>query len=191
MTDPRFDPRAPRLGQHIPEATLQTEDGKPLLLSALARGSPLILLFFGGSDDVQGVRRLLEFRDLTMAFKHAGARIAAVSTDGPSLSAFLRSERALGFPILSDEEGKASAAFGMLDGEQARSAGFLIDAKLVVRKRWLGAQITVGDLLTAVKRGGARPQDGKGEGKGGRRFSRLRQILSSIQHAFKPARLVR
>ncbi len=189
MNESRFEPQAPRPGQHLPEVTLRTEVGKPVRLGELLQGGPLVLLFFGGSNDLRSVQRLLEFRDRTLSFHLAGARIAAISTDGPSLSAFLRSERGLAFSILSDEGGKAAAAFGMLDGQVARSAGFLIDAGLVVRQRWLGSQISAGELLTAVKRGAARPE-GSAK-KGGRRFGRLRHLLSTIQHVFKPVRLVR
>jgi len=199
MSDARFEPQAPRPGQQIPpEVTLLSEVGKPVQLAELLREGPLVLLFFGGSADAQGVQRLLEFRDRTLAFQQFKTRIAAVSTDGPSLSSFLRSERGLGFPILSDEHGKVSAAFGMLEGSHARSAGFLIDKTQVVRRRWLANQLSSGDLLTAVKRGAGKPEkrnSGAASASSPKKTSRLRRrlgaLFTSLQHAIKPVPLVR
>jgi peroxiredoxin len=72
-------------------------------------------------------------------------RIFALSVDPPAELKDLQEKVGETVTLLADPEGAAVETFGMRDpapfppGDQARSGSFLIDAKGVVRHRWLPA----------------------------------------------------
>lgn len=183
-----WDARTPKIGERAPDSALLDEAGKPVLLSRVADGRPLVLLFIRSHEAAVCMRQLLEYRDATLGFARLGARIAAVSAAEPSLLAFFRRERGIGFPLLSDPEGAAIEAWGLLDaadhGGVAHPATFVLDGDLIVRQRALDAPArrTSADAMHRfILRGGANRASALA-GLG----SKLRNLGQSIQHAFKP-----
>jgi peroxiredoxin len=177
---PQWDPRAPKVGEQAADLELLDEIGRPVELSLIGRGAPLLVLVFGGLDDREGIRLLRGFRDSTLAIARAGASICAIGHAEPPALRYLRGERGFGFRFFSDPDGTALSRWGMLD-----CAGlFLLDGDLIVRQRALGAAGSPDTILTLLRRGGAR-----------RLRPTLREraahVLGAIQHALRPLRPVR
>jgi peroxiredoxin len=179
MTE-HWDPRAPQTGGQAPDLQLFDEAGKPRRLSLLARGGPLLLLFFAGTSDEGGRALLRDYRDLTLALHLAGVRLMGVAHGEPAAISYLRMEMGIGFPLLADPDGSQLARFGM----DEQTGLFLLDRGLHVRQRAAGGRASGTALLQFIKRGGAK----KPKVKFGERVSHFIKIL---QAAIKPRPLVR
>jgi peroxiredoxin len=179
MTE-NWDPRAPQTGTQAPDLQLLDEAGKPTQLSQLARGGPLLLLFFAATSDEAGRALLRDYRDLTLTLHLAGVRLMGVAQAEPAAVSYLRMEMGMGFPLLADPDGSQLARFGMDGGVGL----FLVDRGLRVRQRALGGRAPAQALLTFIKRGGVRkPKVALGE--------RVSHFFKAIQAALRPRRLVR
>src|SRR5690242_12739236 len=110
-----WDPGSPRVGEKLPDLELLDEAGRPLALSSLAQRGPLLILFFGGLGDREGLRLLADYRDSTLALSRAGVTLCAIGHAEPSALRFLRSERGLGFAMLADADATALSRLGMLE----------------------------------------------------------------------------
>jgi peroxiredoxin len=180
-----WDPKAPRPGEQAPDLDLLDESGRPLPLSSVGGAGPLLVLLFRAPDDATGRRLLRDYRDSTLAFRRAGVEICAIAKADPMSLAYLRGERALGFPLLADPDGTALSRWGMID----RVGLFLLDRNRVVKQRALGERAPPDALLTFVRRGGvkarrvpvARPP----------LVARLRARWRTLQQSFKSLRPVR
>ncbi len=173
-----WDPVAPKPGDQAFDLLLLDETGKPVEISSLARGGPLLALVFRGPDDAAGLKMLREFRDQTLVLRRLGVSVCGVAHAEPSALRFMRDERGLGFPLLSDADGTALPRWGMLD----QAGLFLLGADLRVKQRALAGRLSADALLTFVRRGGARPP---------RLRDRLGQALHALAHALRPRRLAR
>jgi peroxiredoxin len=166
-----------KIGEHAPDLDLLDEAGRPVVLSSLARG-PLVVLVFRGPDDAEGLELLRDYRDYTLALRRAGIAIAGVAHADPSALAFMRMERALGFPLLSDADGTQLSRIGMLD----QVGLVLLDRNLRVKQIAPGHRAPAQQLLSLARRGhlaGAGLRD---------RFAHLLQLLA---HAITPRKLAR
>jgi peroxiredoxin len=176
----QWDSRAPQTGKEAPDLQLLDEAGKPAQLSLLARGEPLLVLFFSGTSDEKGRALLRDFRDQTMLLHRAGVKLMGVSHAEPAAVSYLRMEMGLGFPMYADPDGSQLAHFGM----DERNGLFLLDHGLQVRQRALAGRTDAFTLLQFIKRGGAkRPKPKAGE--------RISHFFKSIQAAFNPRKMVR
>lgn len=173
-----WEPAAPKVGAQAFDLLLLDEAGKPTEISSYARGGPLLALVFRGPDDEAGLKMLREYRDRTLALRRAGVSVCGIAHAEPSALRFMREERGLGFPLLSDADGTALSRWGMLD----QTGLFLLGADLEVKQRALGGLASADALLTFVRRGGARPR---------RLSDRLAQALHALSHAVRPRRLAR
>jgi peroxiredoxin len=174
-----WDPRAPKTGEQATDLLLLDEAGKPAALSSVARGRPVLALVFRGPDDEEGLRLLRDYRDVTLLLHKAGVSVCGIAPAEPSALAFMRSERGLGFPLLSDADGTGLARWGMA----GRTGLFLIGADLKVKQRALGTGAPAATLLLFVRRGGARNRR--------RLRDRVAQGLRLLAHAVTPRRLAR
>ncbi len=189
-----WDARTPKVGEQAPDSVLLDEAGKPTSLARAADGRPLVLLFIRSHEASVCVRQLLDYRDATLGFSRMGARVVAVSAAEPSLLAFFRRERGIGFPMLSDPDKQMIESWGLLDaadhGGVAHPATFVLDGARVVRQRTLDAparRTSADSIQRFVLRGGAAKTSALA-GLG----ARLRQVGQAIQNAFKsPKALVR
>jgi thioredoxin-dependent peroxiredoxin len=85
-----------------------------------------------------------EFRAHYDALKEAGIEVAGVSTDTPESSREWARRMDLPFPLLSDEEREAGAAFGVIrrvgigawNVEFFKRSTFLVDARGIVVAMW-------------------------------------------------------
>lgn len=183
-----WDARSPKIGERAPDAVLLDQAGKPTTLAKVANGRPLVLLFIRSPEDPVSMGQLLEYRDAMFGFTRLGARVAAICAAEPSLLAFLRSQRGIGFPLLSDPGQRATETWGLLDpadhGGVGHPATFVLDGHLIVRQRALDSlsRRTSADAMQHfILRGGARKTSAM-SGLG----ARLRHVGQAIHHAFKP-----
>lgn len=175
-----WDGRAPKVGEKAPELSVLDPAGKATALSSVAAGRPLIVLVFSGVDDLEGLRLLRDYRDETLAIWRAGGALCAVAPADPAALRYLRSERALAFPLLADPEGAALASWGML----RRSGVFLLDGRGVIKQRAVGAAAAPDAVISILRRGGAR----RSRPKLRERAAHLAQV---VQHAFRTLRPAR
>lgn len=103
-----------RQGDPAPELLLERTDGYSVSLSDWLDHGPVVITFFRGA--------WCPFCNLTLcALKlsyerilQLGAQVLAISLEPPEANARLASELDLGFPILSDPEGRVARLFGVL-----------------------------------------------------------------------------
>jgi peroxiredoxin len=174
-----WDPASPRVGDKLPDLELLDESGRPLSLSSLTKRGSLLILFFAGLDDPEGLRLLRDYRDSTLGLFRAGVSVCAVGHAEPSALRFLRGERGLGFPMLSDADATALSRLGMLE----RTGLFLVDRDLTLKLRSLGTRTPSDTMLAFVKRGGGRTRVPLRE--------KVAHFFRALQHALRPLKPVR
>jgi peroxiredoxin len=126
-------------GQQAPDFILYDTDKKPVTL-AEQRGKNVLLLFFPLAFTGTCTKELCSIRDNIAVYNNADAQVFGISVDAPATLAKFRLEQGFNFPLLSDFNKEASAAYGSLyetfggwmKGVSKRSA-FVIDKQGIVR----------------------------------------------------------
>jgi peroxiredoxin len=167
------------MSDQLPDLVLLDETGKHALLSDQPKGAPLLLLCVD-PDDPKSREMLRQYRDLTLTLKRAGVGIAGLASADPSSLSYLRMEMGLGYPLFADFDGTQLERIGM----KGKLGLLLLDESLHVKQRALGQRLPADQLLTFVKRGGAKRKHSPLTAK-------LLHLWHSLQHAFKPRRLAR
>jgi peroxiredoxin len=174
MSSETWDPRAPQAGTQAPDLQLLDEAGKRARLSQLARGGPVLLLFFRGADDETGRALLRDYRSVTLGLKLARVRICGIAHEEPSALSFLRMEMGMGFSLYADPSGEQIAQMGM----EGCAGLFIVDRSLKVRHRALADRASSEAIVQFIKRGGLRGEKpGFGE--------RIAHLFKGIQAAVK------
>ncbi|HEX4992549.1 MAG TPA: peroxiredoxin [Rubrobacteraceae bacterium] len=125
----------PQRGQQLPEVEFVTEGGERLPAAEL--GGETTVLYFYPKDDTPGcTKEACAFRDRMADYERAGIRVYGVSLDSPESHLRFRETHNLNFPLLTDEEGRASEALGVLreNRERANRVTFLLDPELRIAK---------------------------------------------------------
>jgi peroxiredoxin len=174
-----WDPASPGAGEKLPDLEFLDEAGRPLALSSLPGRGALLILFFGGLNDRQGLRLLADYRDSTLALFRAGVRVCAIGHADPAALRFLRAERGLGFPMLADADATALSQLGMLE----RTGVILVGRDLTVKLRVLGTRAAADGMVAFARRGGARTRVPLKE--------RAAHFFQSVQHALRPLKPIR
>jgi peroxiredoxin Q/BCP len=118
----------PQQGQQLPEVEFLTEDGERLPAGDL--GGQKTVLYFYPKDDTPGcTKEACVFRDRMDDYMQADIRVYGVSLDSPESHRRFREKYGLNFPLLTDEDGRAAEALGVLreGGEKANRVTFLLD----------------------------------------------------------------
>jgi thioredoxin-dependent peroxiredoxin len=117
----------PEQGQQLPEVDFITESGERLAAGDL--GGQKTVLYFYPKDDTPGcTKEACSFRDRMGDYEGAGIRVYGVSLDSPESHRQFREKHNLNFPLLTDENGRASEALGVLgDRGYANRVTFLLD----------------------------------------------------------------
>ena len=103
----------PQQGQQLPDLEFVTEAGERL--SAGDLGGEKTILFFYPKDDTPGcTKEACAFRDRMGDYEQANIRVYGVSLDSPESHRRFREKYTLNFPLLTDENGRASEALGVL-----------------------------------------------------------------------------
>jgi peroxiredoxin Q/BCP len=125
----------PQQGQQLPEVEFVTEGGERLPAAEL--GGEKTVLYFYPKDDTPGcTKEACAFRDRMADYERAGIRVYGVSLDSPESHRRFREKHNLNFPLLTDVEGRASEALGVLreNRERANRVTFLLDPELRIAK---------------------------------------------------------
>jgi len=100
-------------GQQAPDFSLYDSDRKEVKLSDF-RGKNVVLLFFPLAFTSVCTAELCSLRDNIAAYNGLNAQVLAVSVDSLFTLDKFRKEQNLNFPLLSDFNKEASAAYGSL-----------------------------------------------------------------------------
>lgn len=148
----------PAPGAPAPALALPDQDGQRVELAGFA-GRPVVVYFYPKDDTPGCTREACDFRDQSDAL--AGAVVLGVSRDGGAAHRKFRAKYALPFPLLTDEGGAASQAWGAW-GEKVlygkRSVGpirttVLVDRQGQVARVWSPVKVDghVAQVLEAIK----------------------------------------
>ncbi len=119
----------PERGRRLPDARFTTEEGETLATRDL-EGQKTVLYFYPKDDTPGCTKEACAFRDRMNEYRGAGIRVYGVSLDPPESHRRFREKHRLGFPLLTDEGGKAAEALGVLreSRDKAERVTFLLDA---------------------------------------------------------------
>ena len=106
---------------------LTAEDGSHLGPDDLT-GQRTVLYFYPKDDTPGCTKEACACRDRMGDFGEAGIKVYGVSLDSPESHREFREKYALNFPLLTDEDGRAAEALGILreNGEVANRVTFLL-----------------------------------------------------------------
>ena len=103
-------PVGPAIGKKVPDLALPATRDPTIRLKDL--GQPVVLYFYPKDDTSGCTAEGLDFAKHHKAFERAGARVLGVSKDTVAKHEKFRAKYKFPFDLLSDEDGKACAAFG-------------------------------------------------------------------------------
>ena len=146
-------------GGNAPELEAVASDGTTVGLAS--PGRPLVLYFYPKDDTSGCTREAQDFTALAGDFEKAGARVVGVSRDPMKRHEKFIGKYDLKVPLLSDEDGAISNAFGTwveksMYGRKymgMERATFLIDEEGRVVKAWRKVKVPghAAEVLEAVK----------------------------------------
>jgi peroxiredoxin Q/BCP len=97
-------------GDKAPEITVTASDGSSIDLAS--PGQPLVLYFYPKDDTSGCTREAQDFTALAEDFRKAGVKVVGVSRDPMKSHEKFIGKYALAVPLVSDEDGRISDAFG-------------------------------------------------------------------------------
>jgi peroxiredoxin Q/BCP len=97
-------------GDKAPAITIEASDGSKLNLAS--PGQPLVLYFYPKDDTSGCTREAQDFTALAPDFAGAGVTVIGVSRDSMKRHEKFIDKYALGVPLVADEDGRISDAFG-------------------------------------------------------------------------------
>ena len=146
-------------GDKAPAITVSATDGSSVNLAA--PGQPLVLYFYPKDDTSGCTREAQDFTALAADFAKAGAKVIGVSRDPMKSHEKFIGKYDLAVPLVSDEEGRISEAFGTwveksMYGRKymgMERATYLIGADGRVLKAWRKVKVPkhAEDVLKAAK----------------------------------------
>ena len=146
-------------GGRAPELKAVASDGSTVELAS--PGRPLVLYFYPKDDTSGCTREAQDFTALAGDFENAGARVIGVSRDPMKKHEKFIGKYDLKVPLLSDEDGAISNAFGTwveksMYGRKymgMERATFLIDEERRVVKAWRKVKVPghAAEVLEAVR----------------------------------------
>ncbi len=131
------------VGNKAPDFKLLADDGKTVSLKDY-RGKKVVLYFYPKDDTPGCTAEACSFRDNLARVTTKGAVILGVSRDDHDSHGKFRDKYHLNFPLLSDDSGKVTEAYGVwkeksLYGRKFKGierTTFLIDEQGTVAKIW-------------------------------------------------------
>ena len=124
----------PEQGQQLPDVEFITEDEERISTAELT-GQKTVLYFYPKDDTPGCTAEACSFRDRMPDYEQAGIKVYGVSLDSPESHREFREKHNLNFPLLTDEDGRAAEALGVLgDRGVANRATFLLDSEGTISK---------------------------------------------------------
>ena len=147
------------VGQTAPGFTLPSSDGGTLSLDDL-RGTNVVVYFYPRDNTPGCTVEAQNFSEALPALSRLGARVVGISKDSIASHCKFRDKYRLGFPLLSDADGKVLEAYGawgekMMYGKPMTGiirSTVLVDADGRVAKVWPKVSVKghAADVLAAV-----------------------------------------
>ena len=138
------------VGEKAPDFELPDADFNVVRFSdILAKGRPVILLFFPAAFSPVCTKELCAFRDRMAELEKANAEVVAISVDSPWCLKRFKEENRLGFTLLSDYNREVIKLYNVYHEEIkglkmiAKRAVFIITPDGVVRYKWVSDDPTV------------------------------------------------
>jgi peroxiredoxin Q/BCP len=100
-------------GDTAPAFTLDDETGEPRSLDGLLADGPVVLFFYPQAMTPGCTAEACHFRDMVADFKALGATPVGISQDAVDRQAEFAAKHTLGYPLLSDPDGKVAEEFGV------------------------------------------------------------------------------
>jgi peroxiredoxin Q/BCP len=148
------------IGDKAPDFTLPADGGGKVSLKDL-KGKTVILFFYPKDDTSGCTAEACAFRDQLPDFSKSKATVLGVSRDSVASHDKFKKKYGLTFPLLSDEEGKVTEAYGTwveksMYGRKYMGidrSTFLIDPKGVIRGIWRKVKVPghAEEVLKAAK----------------------------------------
>src|SRR5687767_5094245 len=110
-----------KIGKSAPEFSLNDGDGNNWTLSNY-KGHTVVLLFYPGDNTPVCTAQLCSVRDHWSEYQATGAEVVGISTDTVESHKGFAQKNELPLRLLSDPDGKVSAAYGMKSWLPGRSA---------------------------------------------------------------------
>ena len=101
-----------KIGDKAPAFSLKTEDGRTVSLKSL-KGKQVVLYFYPKDDTPGCTKEACGFRDSIKFIGKADAVVLGVSMDDAESHARFIKKYSLPFPLLCDEDGTTSKAYGV------------------------------------------------------------------------------
>ncbi len=108
-------------GSNAPDFTLRDGDGQEWSLSG-HKGKTVVLLFYPGDNTPVCTAQLCSVRDHWSEYQATGAEVVGISMDTVDSHKGFAEKNQLPLRLLSDTDGKVSAAYGMKSWLPGRSA---------------------------------------------------------------------
>jgi peroxiredoxin len=146
------------LGQSAPEFTLYDTKRVAHTLSSY-RGKKVVLAFFPAAFTGVCEKELCTFRDALADLNDLNATVFGISTDSPFANAAFAAKNDLNFPVLSDYNKTAIAAYdvvfenlaGLPGFNVAKRSVFIVDENGTISYAWVGPNPGVEPDYAAVK----------------------------------------
>ncbi len=100
-------------GDSAPEFTLRDQSGVDVTLSELLKTGPVVLFFYPKAMTAGCTKESCHFRDLASEFAAVGAQRVGISADRVDRQAEFAAKHDFDYPLLSDQDRKVAAAFGV------------------------------------------------------------------------------
>lgn len=131
------------VGERAPEFSLPADDGREVSLKEF-RGKNVVLYFYPKDDTTGCTKEACSFRDNLGRVTSKGAVVLGVSRDDTASHVKFKDKYHLNFPLLSDEEGRVTEAYGVwkkknLYGREyfgIERTTFLIDETGTITRIW-------------------------------------------------------
>ncbi|MGI5509435.1 peroxiredoxin [Streptomyces sp. CA-106131] len=104
------------VGTEVEDFVLPDESGTGRRLSELLAEGPVVLFFYPAALSRGCTAEACHFRDLVAEFAAVGARPVGISGDSVERQQEFAGRHTLGFPLLSDEDGRVREMFGVKRG---------------------------------------------------------------------------
>ena len=126
-----------KIGERAPEFRLRDGGGSEWSLSNY-KGHTVVLLFYPGDNTPVCTAQLCSVRDHWSEYQATGAEVVGISTDTVESHKGFAEKNELPLTLLSDPDGKVSAAYGMKSWLPGRSARGVVvvdkDGKIAYHK---------------------------------------------------------
>lgn len=105
-----------RTGDLVPDFELPDQHGGRRTLGEFLDKGPVVLFFYPAALTPGCTKESCHFRDLAAEFEAAGAQRVGISADPVEKQRTFSDKHAFDYPLLSDEDRRVAAAFGVKRG---------------------------------------------------------------------------